>query len=184
MGPGIVRRNDSMQTVSKVIEYSLKYGKRVVVDADAIYAVAKFKTPLNKNAILTPNQKEFEMLCGSKMGESLSGRMNSVLKLARKLHTNILLKGHETIVSDGTRKKIVRAKSSALAVMGTGDVLSGIIGAFAVKNKDLFVCGVAGAYLHDKIGDELYLKMGNHILASDVVDRIPKMLKGFDKNIH
>ena len=93
----------------------------------------------------------------------------------------MLLKGHETVVTDGKRTKIIRAKSSALAVMGTGDVLSGMIGAYAAKNNDLFVAGVAGAYLHAMIGDALYKEKGNHILASDVVDGIPKILKKFDK---
>jgi NAD(P)H-hydrate epimerase len=110
-------------------------------------------------------------------------RVNAVKKLANRLGTNVLLKGHVTIISDGRRVKLVEPKTATLATMGTGDVLSGIIGGYMTLNKDVFLSAVAGAYLHARIGDLLYREKGYHAIAADVLEYIPKMLKGFDRTI-
>jgi NAD(P)H-hydrate epimerase len=66
--------------------------------------------------------------------------------------------------------------------MGTGDVLSGIIGGLSAINKDGFVSAVAGAYLHAMIGDILHKKFGDHITPMDLVERIPSALKEMGAN--
>ena len=65
--------------------------------------------------------------------------------------------------------------------MGTGDVLSGIIGGYMATGTETFKAGVAGAYLHSIIGDLLHKEKGNHILSSDIAELIPSILKKFDK---
>jgi NAD(P)H-hydrate epimerase len=67
--------------------------------------------------------------------------------------------------------------------MGTGDVLVGITGGFMARKDDVITAVAAGAYLHARIGDLLYNEKGYHVIASDVVDYIPKILKGFDRTI-
>ena len=182
IGPGIGRRNETAKAVIELIDRIKGSGKKCVIDADALYALAKSKKKLGKNFIITPNQRELKLFYDKDLNESdTNARKEAAIRVSKALDCVVLLKGHETVVTDGKRTKIIRAKSSALAVMGTGDVLSGMIGAYAAKNNDLFVAGVAGAYLHAMIGDALYKEKGNHILASDVVDGIPKILKKFDK---
>jgi hydroxyethylthiazole kinase-like uncharacterized protein yjeF len=183
LGPGLGRKPKTIKAVTKLLAYLDKKEKRVVVDADALYAVAKYTKKLSRNFILTPNAKEFLLFYKKKFDDrSLSSKISAAIEVSKTLNANILLKGHNTIVTDGRRTKIITAKTSALATMGTGDVLSGIIGAYAAKNKDMFVSAVAGAYLHALIGDALYKEKGNHILASDVVDLIPSILKKFDRD--
>jgi NAD(P)H-hydrate epimerase len=182
VGMGIGRSSESANAASKLIAYALKTGKATVIDADAIYAVSRYRVRLNDNAIIMPNEREFELLYSGRIRKNaLAERIRASAELAKRLNTNILLKGHDTIITDGKRTKVVRARHAALAVMGTGDVLSGIVGAYAAKTGDAFASGVAGAYLHATIGDRLYKEKGNHILASDVVDYIPKILKRHDR---
>jgi NAD(P)H-hydrate epimerase len=92
----------------------------------------------------------------------------------------VVLKGHITIITNGDLLKINEAKTPALATMGTGDILSGIIGAYCTMHKDPFECSTAGVYIHSNIGDKLYEAKGNHIIAQDIIDMIPEFLKDFD----
>jgi len=132
---------------------------------------------LGSNALITPNTFEFKIFYKRRLGDDIVPRMAASMEVAKRLGTNVLLKGHETVVTDGKRCKIIRARSSALATMGTGDVLAGMISGFAVNGNDLFVAAVAGAYANSLIGDILYKNKGNHIIATDVVEAIPKVLK-------
>ena len=183
IGPGIGKNEDTCNAVIRLIDYIKENGKRAVIDADALYALSRYKGKLNMNFIITPNIGELGYLIDVKLGAGdISGRIDAALKVSKKLNVNVLIKGHEDVITDGKRIKLVKSKSSALATMGTGDVLAGMIGAYAAKNSDIFIAGVAGAYLHSFIGDMLYKEKGNHILASDVVEYIPRILKGFDSN--
>ena len=129
------------------------------------------------------NASELNFFYSKKAGpKDLHARIGAAINLSRLLDSNVLLKGHEDIITDGRRVKITNSNSSALATMGTGDVLAGMIGAYTVHNRDVLTAAVAASYLHKVIGDRLHKEKGNHILASDVVEYIPKLLKRFDKN--
>lgn len=178
MGMGVGRSAGAMSMCSRIIDYALGAGKKVVIDADAIYSLGR-KRP-GYDAIVTPQDREFEQLSGVMPPAKPAERIDAASALARRLRCTVLLKGHETIITDGKRVKVVKSESSSLAVMGTGDVLSGIIGGYAAAGAEIFKAGVAGAYLHSRIGDMLNRKMGGHILASDVVAQIPYALRKFD----
>ena len=178
VGPGIGRSVSALVAAAKIAAYASRADVKTVIDADAIHAVALHKPKLGASCLITPNDSEFARLSGRKPDpKSLPKRTEAAIALALRLGTSILLKGHETVVTDGRRTKVVRSRSSSLATMGTGDVLSGIIAGYAASGSEVFTAGVAGAYLHSRIGDLLYSEMGNHIIASDVVDAIPRALK-------
>lgn len=181
IGMGIGREKKTLQNAAFLIGKAVFLRKKVVVDADAIYCIRHVKQ-LNKGVVITPQDKEFSELSGRPPSKALAERAKQAASLAAKLNCVILLKGHITIVTDGKKTKAIRSRSSALAVMGTGDVLSGIIAGYMATGADAFDAAVAGAYLHSKIGDLLNREMGNHILASDVADKIPHAIKRFDRN--
>ncbi len=182
IGPGIGRKPGTLKTIRKLFDYAIENNRRVIADADAIYALVGYRKRLNMNFIITPNKNEFGLFYKKRLGDTdLHARISAAKEVSRSLNAVVLLKGHETVITDGKRVKVARAGSAALAVMGTGDVLAGIIGGFAANSSDMFAAGVAGAYLHMTIGDLLHKEMGNHILASDVVSSIPKVLKRLDK---
>ncbi len=174
IGPGLGRSSGSKRAALRIIKQCERLGKRVVIDADAIYAVRG--AILSSLCMLTPNEREFRMLNGP-LPKGREGRIAAVVGLSRKMKCMVLLKGRWAVVTDGKRIKLSRPASTALATMGTGDVLSGMIGAFASFNADLFAASVAAVYLGTRIGGALHRKMGDHILASDVYGAIPSSLK-------
>lgn len=152
----------------------------MVIDADAILTVASLHRKLGMGVVLTPNDHEFRRLSKAPLIDR-GMRIEAAKRLAARLDCVVLLKGHVSIVTDGRSVKLVEPRTAALATMGTGDVLSGIIGGYLTLNGNAFVSAVAGAYLHARIGDLLYREKGYHILASDVVEYIPRVLKRFDR---
>lgn len=181
IGNGISKDADALNAAARIIEYSVGMDKKVVVDADAIHAISNVKGR-SKNIIITPHDKEFYSVSKIKLPkENLEERVEKAIHLAKKLGVVVLLKGHNTIITDSTSLKISSSQTPALATMGTGDVLAGIIGAYAAAGANTFRAGVAGAHVHSRIGDMLAAEKGAHILATDVVAAIPGMLKEFDR---
>ena len=180
IGPGLGRSRATVRTVARLIAYCLKLEKRLLIDADAILAVRSLRGRLGRNVLLTPNDREFHMLSRAGLADR-EMRIDAVKKLASRLGANVLLKGHVTVISDGRRVKLVESRTATLATMGTGDVLSGIIGGYMTRNGNAFVSAVAGAYLQARIGDLLYKEKGYHAIATDVLDYIPRILKKYDR---
>ena len=182
IGMGLGRRVSTLRMSAKIIDYAVRSGKKVVVDADAIYSI-RYVRKLNGNVVLTPQDREFEGLSGRVPDKhSLQRRITLSSALARGLHCSVLLKGHDTIITDGSSVKLIMSDSSVFATMGTGDVLAGIIGGYMAAGAGTFDAAAAGACVHSKVGDILHKKMGNHILSSDIVNAIPDLLKKFDIN--
>jgi ADP-dependent NAD(P)H-hydrate dehydratase / NAD(P)H-hydrate epimerase len=182
IGMGLGSNPVMLREAAKIVEYAAKSGKKVVVDADCIRAISQSKGKLGNNVVLTPHDGEFQALSGIRLPkEDLNVRVAAAKKVALNRNCIILLKGHSTIITDGRKVVINKTKSASLATMGTGDVLSGIIAGYAATGCSVFEAATAGAYLHGLIGDRLNKVKGNHILAVDVVDAIPGILKKFDK---
>ncbi len=176
IGMGFGRSAAAASAARKIISIAIAMNKRVVIDADAIRSIKVFAgaKALGSNVVITPNEHEFSFIAGPVPNEvSMRGRINAAEKLARAYSTNVVLKGHATIITDGVKTTVNKAKSSALAVMGTGDVLSGIIAGLAVNTDSVYDAAVAGVYLHSAVGDMLYKRIGAHIIASDVAKGIP-----------
>ncbi|MGC9156625.1 MAG: NAD(P)H-hydrate dehydratase [Candidatus Micrarchaeia archaeon] len=172
IGMGIGRSIEVLEATKEIIKYALDKNKRLVIDADALYALGR--SPLNKNAVLTPQEKEFETLYGRKPEAEIDKRVRQAIKLANTLNAVVALKGHITVITDGKQVKLNETETAALATMGTGDVLTGIIAGFATNNAQSMFNITAGAiYLHGRIGDVLAKEKGTHILASDLIDQIP-----------
>ena len=172
IGPGLGRDEESLSAANNIIRATQKLGKSLVIDADAITAIKSQR--LKGTAVITPNRREFEPVWGS-LPRSTQGIAKRVLQAAQGTGACVLLKGHTTIVSDGHAIKMIQSGSAALGTMGTGDVLSGMIAGFAAENHNIFRSAIAGAYLHSAIGDTLHRKIGDRILATDVIKNIPHM---------
>jgi len=187
IGMGITKEKEAQDACQKIVNYALSNGKRVIADADAISAITDMlgaKRIDTTNLLITPHGSEFYQFSGLKLrheDSNIFDRIEAAKKIAKEKGINILLKGHNTIITNGEKIKINRSNTPNLSTMGTGDVLSGIIGAFAAMGNDLFEAAAAGAYLHSKAGEVLAMEKGNHIIASDLIDKIPKIMSEFDK---
>ena len=177
IGPGAGSNNITKQKTLLL----LKRIKHAVVDADALTCFKKKPKELyrflDKNKVITPHPKEFHSIFPS-IKKSLTNKekLSKAVSLAK---TNIVLKGAVTLIGsfDGN---IVYNKhtSSELAVIGSGDVLSGLIASLIGKNKmNPFLAACAGVWIH---GD-LAKQFGSGLIAEDIIKTIPHTLKKLKK---
>ncbi len=175
IGSGIGRSEDTQKTI---LEYLSKETLPVVIDADAIYALARKPEIISgRPCLITPHSQEFFVLTGrdvSKLSEE--DKIKEVQEQAKKLQTTILLKGPIDIVSDGEKVALIRDGSPYMAKGGTGDVLTGICGALVARGVNLFDAACAGAYINKKAGEIATEKFKEGLTAADLIDVIPEVI--------
>jgi NAD(P)H-hydrate epimerase len=184
IGPGLGLEKESLDTVLKILEISKTHNLPTVVDADGLKAMSKEPAILKGvPAVLTPHAKEYEILTGKKLTppDNIEERMDEIMETSKELGVTILLKAHTDVISDGARVKINRTGNPGMAVGGTGDVLTGIVGAFlSWKNTQPFRAAVSGAFVNGAAGDLACVEKGYQLLASDIVEKIPEIIKPFE----
>ena len=172
LGPGIGEESNEA-----VLELIRSCPLPMVVDADAITAVAGHEKDLRgAHIIFTPHAGEFLHLTGERPKAALEDRAEQVRIWAKRFNSTILLKGHIDIISDGTNVKRNATGNEAMAVGGTGDVLSGITGTLLAKGMASFDAARVAAYINGKAGDVARARLGHSLTASDVVESIPEVL--------
>ena len=173
IGPGMGSNNLTMLKVSHI----LKNAKYAIIDADALTSFRrKTKTLyslLDKNKIITPHIREFHTIFPT-IEKKISNE-KKILKAINIAKTNIILKGHNTLIGSYDGKIVCnRHTSSELAVIGSGDVLSGIVSSLIGKKKlSPFLAGCAGVWIHGDIAKNF----GTGLIAEDIIKGIPKTLK-------
>ena len=177
IGPG---SGSNKQTKEKT-KLILKNSNYAIIDADALTCFkAKPKELyrlLDKNKIITPHIKEFHTIFPS-INKKIS-RYQKIITASRLCKCTIVLKGTNTLICSSKRKVVINKHASKeLAVIGSGDVLSGIITSLVGKNKlDPFLASCAGVWIHGDIAK----KFGPGLIAEDIVKNIPNVLKKLKK---
>ena len=180
IGPGLGTAPDTKKAVLQLIQ---KCEKPMLIDADAITAVAEKPATLKgKTGVITPHIGEFAVLTGKKLdGEDLAKKMKYVSAVARDMKFTILLKGNIDVISDGASTKLNRTGNPSMTVGGTGDVLSGIVGGLLAKGVSPFNAARMGAFMNGYAGDLAFKDKSWGLLATDVVEEIPEVLREFIK---
>jgi len=176
LGPGLGLHAETKEAVKALIDVAESAGKPLLLDADGLKAFAEFKRKLGMPSVLTPHAGEYAILTGKKLSENLKEKASEVQKASSELGTNILLKGPIDIISDGKRLKLNFTGNAGMTVGGTGDVLSGIVGAFLAQKVDCFEAAVAGAFVNGAAGDFAFSDKGYHMVATDLLEHIPNVL--------
>lgn len=149
----------------------------VVLDADGINVLSAHKDVLRERVyptILTPHDGEFLRFGGS-IGEN---RMASAADLARQLGCIVLLKGHETCITDGEMGYLNRTGNPGMAVGGSGDVLAGIITGLLGQGLAPLEAAACGAWVHGAAGDLCAKEIGQYgMLPTDMLTALPRLLK-------
>jgi hydroxyethylthiazole kinase-like uncharacterized protein yjeF len=148
VGPGLGTGAAGRQVLAHV----LAAGVPVVADADAITLLARHPeladsrdpdTPL----VLTPHDREFARLTGTPPG---TDRVAAVCDAARRFDAVLVLKGHTTIVATPDGRVLVNpARSSWPATAGSGDILTGILGALLAAGLDPPTAAAAAAHTQE-----------------------------------
>jgi NAD(P)H-hydrate epimerase len=176
MGPGLGMHAETREFVKACVAAIENAGKPLLLDADGLKAFAEFKRPLKVPLVLTPHAGEYAILAGRKLPENLEERVNQVQETAAELRAVVLLKGQVDVVCDAKRVKLNFTGNPGMTVGGTGDVLSGIVGALLAQKTDPFEAAVAGAFVNGAAGDFAADNIGYHLVATDLLEWIPRVL--------
>jgi NAD(P)H-hydrate epimerase len=126
--------------------------------------------------VITPHLGEMSRLTGRPAAELDLGRIDCAREWAARWGVVVVLKGAPTVVAapDG-RASVNPTGNPGLATAGTGDVLSGIIGALLSKGLGPFEAAAAGTLVHARAGIEAAKRIGgaDHVVAGDVIDAVP-----------
>lgn len=153
--------------------------QKIVIDADAINILAElnYNKPI-KNSIFTPHPKELSRLLNVSLDEILQNREKYARITSQKFECITVLKGRNTIVTDGDTLFVNTTGNSALAKAGSGDVLTGIITGLLAQHLSCLNAAILAVYLHGMSAEILSEELTEYsVLASDVIDCIPFAIK-------
>jgi len=178
MGPGLEAGSEpGMELVARE---AVAAGKGLVLDAGALYpGILKYVG--GSKVVLTPHAGEFKRVFGVEAPSYLQDRVKVVREQAEKNGVTILLKGRIDVISDGVDVAVNETGTPAMTTGGTGDVLSGIVAAFLAWGVDPFRAAASAAWINGKAGELAAEKLGLHIIATDLLDTIPQVMKPFDR---
>ena len=165
------------QLTKKRTKLILKNSKYAIIDADALTCFKnnpkELYNLLDKNKIITPHIKEFHTIFP--MINKKISNYEKIVKASKICKCNIVLKGTNTLISSPTENIVLnKHTSSELAVIGSGDVLSGMIASLVGKNKlTPFLACCAAVWIHGDIAK----KFGPGLIAEDIVKNIPNVLR-------
>ncbi len=176
VGPGLGVHSDTISAVKVLLDMVERRKLPVLLDADALKAFGQHRRKIETPAVLTPHTGEFKAVSGKEPSQETEDRIEEVRSLAREINCTVLLKSHVDIISDGIKWKLNRTGNPAMTVGGTGDVLSGIVGAFLSQRYDPFRASCAGAFINGAAGDFVRSEKGYHMVATDLVEKIPMVM--------
>jgi hydroxyethylthiazole kinase-like uncharacterized protein yjeF len=178
LGPGLGREPET-QSFAREVARAARVP--LLLDADGLNAHAgALETLARRQAptVLTPHAGELARLLETDSASIDAHRLDRVRRAATTGGAIVLLKGDDTLVAapDG-RVGVSRGGAPALATAGTGDVLSGVIGALLSKKMDPFEAACAGAFVHAAAGRLAARHIGAEgVIASDVIAALPGAL--------
>jgi len=178
IGGGMGRTKETQEAIE---EYLNQIQVPVVIDADAIYAVAKKpEISAGKNFLFTPHNYEFFILTGKEVYQlPEEEKIKIVQEEAQRFGAIILLKGATDIISNGKEVALNRTGSPYMTDGGTGDTLAGIAGALMARGVEPFLAGQAAAYINGLAGELAGKKLGESMTSADLIEEIPNVLPKF-----
>ncbi len=171
IGSGLTDNLETLGLVDLLID-SIPQNIPVLIDADALRVINK-KSKLRGNIILSPHLGEFASILKVKREDIKDNYIELSKQTAKELNCIIHLKGVPSITSDGEISYWNLGGNPGMASGGSGDVLSGIIGAMlALKLEPLKATAIA-AYIHSKAGDNYADKYNQASLSpSDIIEML------------
>jgi ADP-dependent NAD(P)H-hydrate dehydratase len=162
---------------------------KLLLDASALIPDV-LKHISGTNTIITPHLGEFKRVFSTESSiqlliqkkSSLKKLISLVVEMAEKYGITIILKGEYNVIASGIggNVSVIKRSTPAMTVGGTGDVLSGLVAGLLTK-LDPFLASTMGVYLNGLAALQASKKLGLHLLATDLIDNLPYVMKKFDK---
>lgn len=174
IGPGLGISEGVLAVVKFVLS---SFSGTVVLDADGINVLQQHKNILRERTaptVITPHEGEFVRLGGNLQ----NGRESAVRHLAAELGAVTVLKGHNTLITDGFCGYRNTTGNPGMAVGGSGDVLAGILVALIGQGICPLIAAACAVWLHGAAGDICAREIGQYgMLPSDMLQVLPRLLK-------
>ena len=172
IGPGL---GQSASLLDLVTSFYTSISVPAVFDADALNLLAKrpyvLKRAVDRPArILTPHVGEFARLTGLEIETIQANRQQHAAEFAKANRVIVVLKGKNTVITDGVRVALNSTGNCGMATGGTGDILTGILVALLAQGMQPFEAAQLGVHLHGLAGDLAAGELSNHgLIASDLL---------------
>ncbi len=165
IGNGLGERKTTLSFTKKIC----KIQKPKVIDADALKAI---KLQDVSNTILTPHKKELEILLkNSKLKQNQIKKHIGSNALLIKDKTDKIISKHKTYLN--------KTGNEGMTVAGTGDVLAGLCAGFLAQGYPLIKAACYSAFINGYVGDLIYKEKGVALKASDIIETLPYVIRGF-----
>jgi ADP-dependent NAD(P)H-hydrate dehydratase / NAD(P)H-hydrate epimerase len=178
LGPGLGRDEDSLELARALAR---GVAAPLLIDADGLNAHAgRLDLIAERDAptVLTPHAGELGRLLERESSAIGSHRLAAARQAAERSGAIVVLKGDDTILAHGDRLAVSAGGAPALATAGTGDVLSGTIGALLARGLEPFTAACAGVHAHQRAGRIAAQRIGapESVVATDVIAALPAAL--------
>lgn len=182
VGCGLSVTDSTKKLVEKIIRNA---ACTIILDADGINCLAdNIDIIRDKKAelIITPHAGELAKLCGTTPQEALADRLTLAVNLSREYGITVVAKGTPTIVVGKGKAYVIPAGNPGLSKGGSGDVLTGIIAAFAAQGLAPVDAAAAGVFVHGAAADLAAEKLSEiGMLPSDVIENLPFVFKKWNR---
>ncbi len=168
------------ENTRKITEFVIRYaGCPIIIDADGINSISQNINVLKERTgatIITPHPMEFSRISGLSVGEIGRDRIGAAVDLSREYGVIVVLKGANTVVTDGDHVFVNTSGNPALAKGGSGDVLCGMIGGLLAQGADPIGAAANAVYCHGYAAELVSNDIPQAcVLASDIIEALPKV---------
>jgi NAD(P)H-hydrate epimerase len=177
IGPGLGIGSGVQEVVTALVT---QFSKPIVLDADGLNVLSSTPQVLRRDAplVITPHPGEMARLIGAGAADIQASREAHAVGFAREFGVILVLKGHESLVTDGRRLYRNTTGNPGMATGGTGDVLTGLIAALIGQGLDGFAAAQLGVHLHGLAGDFARDEIGEvSLIATDLLAYLPRAFR-------
>lgn len=169
------------EAINSLVKNLKDNGTRLVLDASAL--IPRVITEITEtDTIITPHAGEFKRIFNEEVGISEGDIISNVSRMASRHKITIILKGWLNVIADQSGKvATIRRSTPAMTVGGTGDVLAGLVAALYSKINSAFDASALGIYFNGLAARFAFERVGLHMVATDLIENLPKVMMPFDK---
>jgi NAD(P)H-hydrate epimerase len=182
LGPGL---GQGRAVTALVLAVLAQVRLSLVLDADGLNVLRQYTDCLRGRptpAVLTPHPGEFARLVGCDVAAVQAQRQELAVRFAADHGVVLVLKGHNSIVTDGRRCYVNPTGNPGMATGGSGDVLTGLVAALLGQGLEAFAAAQLGVYLHGLAGDLARDDRGEvSLIATDLIEYLPRAFRALPR---